>query len=334
MSVLRGILIVILLCSGCDATTPTTAPTPYVLDIPESFPTMSIPSDNPLTEEGIELGRKLFFDPILSIDSTISCASCHLPSAAFSDPLAFSKGVAGETGRNSMPIINIGWMRTLFWDGRALSVEDQALMPIQDEIEMGETLDNVVVKLTRHPEYPDLFDAAFQSRTITPELIAKSIAQYERTLISANSKYDRFKEGRATLTAREELGRSLFFNEKGDCFHCHGTSLFTNNRYHNNGLDEFPEDLGLANVTNHTFDAGKFKTPTLRNVEHTAPYMHDGRFQTLEEVVEFYNSGTQYSETIDPLIGRRRQMHLTDEEKAALVAFMKTLSDPSFLTAN
>ena len=332
MTASRGLLIVLLVCFGCDTSMPVSEPTPYTLDIPEAFPIMVIPSDNPLTEEGIALGRKLFFDPVLSIDSTVACASCHAPATSFSDPLAFSKGVAGETGRNSMPIINVGWMKTLFWDGRAISVEDQALQPIQDEIEMGETLENVVLKLKRHPAYPSLFEAAFQTNTITPELIAKAIAQYERTLISVNSKYDQFRAGTATLTPEEELGMNLFFNERGDCFHCHGPSLFTNNRYHNNGLDEFPEDLGLAAITGHPFDAGKFKTPTLRNIEYTAPYMHDGRFQTLEEVIDFYDAGTQLSETIDPLIGRRRQINLTADEKAALVAFLKTLSDPEFLT--
>ena len=331
MTLLRGLLIVLLVCVGCDTSAPVSEPTPYTLNIPQTFPDMIIPPDNPLTEEGIELGKKLFFDPILSVDSTISCASCHPPANAFSDPLAFSKGVAGETGRNSMPIINIGWMETLFWDGRAISIEDQALQPIQDEIEMGETLEHVVIKLKRHPEYPSLFDAAFQTTSISPELIAKAIAQYERTLISANSKYDQFRAGMATLTPEEELGMNLFFTERGDCFHCHGPRLFTDNRYHNNGLDEFPEDLGLAAITGRPFDAGKFKTPTLRNVEYTAPYMHDGRFQTLEEVIDFYDSGTQPSETIDPLIGRRRQINLTPEEKTALVAFLKTLSEPGFL---
>ena len=180
--------------------------------------------------------------------------------------------------------------------------------------------------------YPSLFDAAFLTTSITPELIAKALAQFERTLISVNSKYDQYRAGTATLTPEEELGMNLFFNERGDCFHCHGPSLFTNNRYHNNGLDEFPEDPGLAAITGHPFDAGKFKTPTLRNVEYTAPYMHDGRFQTLEEVIDFYDTGTQPSETIDPLIGRRRQINLTSEEKAALVAFLRTLSDPDFLT--
>lgn len=333
-SVFKASLILLLICFGCDSSPEDSSPTPVVLEIPAAFPVMEIPEDNPLTEEGIALGRTLFFDPILSIDSTVACASCHEPASAFSDPLAFSQGVDGVTTRNSMPIINVGWMETLFWDGRAMSVEEQALKPVENEVEMGERWDQVVKKIKRHAVYPAMFDDAFPSQSITPELIAKAIAQYERTLISADSKYDRFRAGEATLTEQEILGMNLFFNERGDCFHCHGTALFTDNRYHNNGLDEYPEDLGLAAITNHPTDAGKFKTPTLRNIEYTAPYMHDGRFETLEEVVEFYNSGTKYSETIDPLLGNRRQINLSEEEKAALVAYLKTLSDPGFLSTH
>lgn len=324
-------LLLLLLFWGCDVSVEHSSPVPVTLDIPANFPVLEIPEDNPLTEEGIELGRKLFFDPILSIDSTVACATCHAPASAFSDPLAFSQGVSGLTTRNSMPIINIGWMESLFWDGRAKGVEDQVLHPVENMVEMGEDWSHVVEKIERHPVYPNMFNDAFSMRSITPDFIAKAIAQYERTLISADSKYDRFKAGQATLSELEMKGMNLFFTEKADCFHCHGTMLFTDNRFHNNGLDEYPEDPGLSEITNRPFDVGKFKTPTLRNIEFTAPYMHDGRFKTLEEVVEFYNSGTKYSGTIDPLIGNRRLMHLTEEEKAALVAFMKTLSDPRFL---
>ena len=319
------------LLMGCDSDSTPAGPTPYELDLPEAFPVMEIPPDNPLTVEGVDLGERLFFDPILSIDSTISCASCHTPPSAFTDPVPFSEGVAGLTARNSMQIINIGWMNTLFWDGRAVSVEDQALQPVENEVEMGESWDNVVKKLRRHPEYPGLFEAAFETDQITSDLVAKSIAQYERTLISANSKYDRFLAGEEELTAEELLGRDLFFSERADCFHCHGNMLFSDNRFHNNGLDEFPEDLGLAGVSGQPFDAGKFKTPTLRNIEYTAPYMHDGRFETIEEVIEFYDSGIEPSETIDPLIGPFRRLNLTDEEKAALAAFLRTLTDPEFM---
>ncbi len=317
---------------GCDSSSVPSGPTPFELIIPNGFPDMDIPADNPMTVEGIELGKKLFFDPILSIDSTVACASCHLPEDAFSDPLAFSNGVAGKTGRNSMPIINVGWMNTLFWDGRALSVEDQALQPVENEVEMGESWDNVVRKLQRHPDYPELFVAAFETSIISADLVTKAIAQYERTLISSNSRYDQFRAGAIELTEQENLGLELFFTERADCFHCHSTRLFTDNRYHNTGLDEFYTDTGRAEITQSASDVGKFKTPTLRNVEFSAPYMHDGRFETLDEVISFYDTGAQPSETIDPLIGANRRLNLTEEEKAALVAFLKTLSDPKFLS--
>ncbi|MEZ4703411.1 MAG: cytochrome c peroxidase [Rhodothermales bacterium] len=285
-----------------------------------------------MTREGVALGERLFFDPILSIDSTVACGSCHDPAFSFSDPKAFSDGVAGKTGRNSMAVVNVAWMPTLFWDGRAGSVEEQALGPVENPVEMGESWPHVVEKLQRHPDYPRLFDEAFETSAITPELVVKAIAQYERTLISANARYDRFKAGEETLTAQEELGRTIFFGERGDCFHCHGTALFTDNRYHNNGLDAVPADSGLAGITGASFDLAKFKTPSLRNVAVTAPYMHDGRFETLEDVVTFYNAEVQPSATLDPLLGRTRREPLSDEEQAALVAFLHTLTDDDFLS--
>ncbi len=328
------VLLGLFLFTGCDTASPGNGdPTPYIPDIPESFPIMEIPEDNPMTVEGIDLGKRLFFDPILSIDSTVACASCHTPSAGFSDVVAFSNGVAGVTARNSMPIINAGWMKTLFWDGRAVSLEDQAHQPVVNGVEMGENWDHVVEKLQRHPDYPDLFGAAFGTKEVTADLATKAIAQYERTLISSNSRYDQFQAGANTLTGEEERGMNLFFSERADCFHCHGTALFTDNRYHNNGLDEFyDDDAGLAEITQKPFDVGKFKTPTLRNIELTAPYMHDGRFETLEEVIEFYDSGNKPSANIDPLIGPNRRLNLTDEEKASLVAFLRALTDVEFLS--
>ena len=335
---MQRIFIILLIGSslllGCDSDSGPQfeGPVPYELQIPEGFPDMPIPKDNPMTEAGVALGKKLFFDPILSIDSTVSCASCHAPSAGFSDLEQFSEGVAGKTNRNSMPIINAGWMKTLFWDGRASSLEDQARHPVENEVEMGETWKNVVQKLQRHPEYPLLFSEAFGTTKINTKLATMAIAQYERTLISADSKYDRYRAGLATFTELEKRGFNLFFSEQADCFHCHGTKLFTDNRYHNNGLEDYYHDIGLAEITERPYDTGKFKTPTLRNIAATAPYMHDGRFNTLEEVVDFYNEGTMAPETIDPLIGPNRRLNLTPEDKAALIAFLKTLTDEAFLS--
>ena len=308
-------------------------PTPLDMIRPDHFPPMAIPEDNPMTVEGVDLGKKLFFDPILSIDSTKACGSCHLPNASFTDNDQFSEGVAGVTGRNSMHIVNAGWMSALFWDGRAESLEAQALQPVANQVEMGETWSHVEEKLSRHPDYPILFAAAFGDGEITRDRVVKAIAQFERTLVSSESRFDDFLNGKENYSGEEEFGFELFNNETGDCFHCHGTVLLTDNQFHNNGLDEVPADSGLAAITGNTFDLGKFKSPSLRNVEFTAPYMHDGRFQTLEEVLRFYSEGFHRTSRTDPLIRARRHT-LTVEEQRAIVAFLKTFSDRKFLRAH
>ena len=206
------------------------------------------------------------------------------------------------------------------------------LNPCQSPVEMGEDWDRVVAKLERHPEYPALFARAFGDAPIDRQFVVQAIAQFERTLISADSKYDRWLAGQAEFTPEEERGFILFHTEEGDCFHCHVSPLFTDNEFHNNGLDLDPPDEGLAALTGKRFDRGKFKTPTLRNIEYTAPYMHDGRFQTLEEVVEHYDSGFHRIVLTDPLLLVRPNLDLIPADKRALVAFLKTLSDPQFQT--
>ena len=310
-------------------------PTPYNLTIPEFFPIIDIPEDNPLTVEGIALGRMLFYDPILSGDSTLSCAGCHKQEYAFTDENRFSTGIDGIMGdRNAMQVINMGWVKKLFWDGRADLVEGQALGPVENPIEMHDTWPNVVEKLTRHPDYPTLFFKTFGTWDITKELAAKAIGQFERTLISANSKYDLViaANNGVFLTDEEVNGFDIFNTEKGDCFHCHSGILFTDDLFHNNGLDSVQLDKGLGNITGNVHDNGKFKTPTLRNIALTAPYMHDGRFQTLEEVVDFYSEGLQFSESIDPLMKnvQRGGIQLTAQEKSDLIAFLHTLTDTTF----
>jgi cytochrome c peroxidase len=305
-------------------------PTAYTLEKPEGFPDINIPLDNPMTVEGIELGRKLFYDPILSADNTLSCAGCHAQNTAFSDSSQFSIGVDDIAGtRNSPTIINPVWGTSFFWDGRAETLEEQALEPVPNPIEMHLKWSEAVVKLGNHASYPSLFAKAFGTDKITKELTAKAIAQFERTLISANSKYDT-----RVFTDSEQRGFELYFSEKADCFHCHGTVLLTDNLFHNNGLDETFSDLGLGKRTQNPSDYGKFKTPTLRNIEFSAPYMHDGRFKTLEEVVDFYSDGLKYSESIDPLMKNvfREGVRLSDSEKVDLIAFLKTFSDTEFLT--
>lgn len=316
------------------------------LAIPEWLPDMEIPADNPLTEAGVELGRFLFFDPIMSIDSSISCASCHFPEQAFTDLKKVSKGVGGATGnRNAMSLVNVGfYTKGLFWDGRVNSLEDQAIIPIEDHREMNDTWENVEAKLRRHASYPEMFRAAFgveYTDEITRDLATKALAQFERTLVSGYSRFDRivFQNDldAGFFTDAEERGRELFFFELSQqiehpgCSHCHGGPLFTDNTFKNNGIDSVQtlndfEDLGLGGVTNRTGDKGKFRVPTLRNIELTAPYMHDGRFETLEEVLEHYSSGGHFADNLDANI---RPFTMTERDQQDLIAFMKMLTDTS-----
>lgn len=308
--------------------------TPYNLIIPEGFPDMFIPSDNPMTVEGVALGELLFHDPILSANNTQSCASCHISSNAFSDPNQFSVGIDGLSGfRNASTLTNVGWNNFLNWDGSAMTLEEQAFEPIRNHLEMNNTWSNVENDLNNDSTYLDLFRRAFNISYIDSNSVVKALAQYERTLISANSRYDKYIRQQLQLSPSELNGYVIFNSEKGDCFHCHGTNLFMNNDFNNNGLDIEPFlDLGLANITGNENDKGKFKTPTLRNIEYSAPYMHDGRFSTLEEVVEHYNNGGNYSTTIDPLMKNIGiGLQLTNQEKNDLIAFLKTLSDDDFL---
>ena len=321
-------------------------PTPVNLEIPPLFNSLllppSVPTDNPQTIEGIALGRKLFYEPLLSNDGTQACANCHLAEKSFSDPNRFSTGITGEMGtRNAMPIVNLAWnfQNRFLWDGGAYSLEDQVDDPIENPIEMNNTWPNVVATLQATSEYPDLFEQAFGTTTITREFVAKAIAQFERTLISGNSRFDQYLLGdNNAITAQEINGFNVFMDEnRGDCFHCHGNEfnpLWTNNAFHNNGLDASFEDLGLGGVTGDPLDYGKFKSPTLRNLAYTAPYMHDGRFATLDEVINHYSEGLVYSNTIDPLMKNIAEggAQLTDSDKADLKAFLLSLSEPGFTT--
>ena len=318
-------------------------PVELTLEIPQIFSdnilSPVIPIDNPQTSEGVLLGKKLFFDKILSGDQTIACASCHSPQSAFTNNTPTSVGIDGVFGtRNSMPLFNLAWNynERFAWDGKELSLERQALEPVENPIEMHSDWNDVIDRLQNHTEYPELFLKAFNTSTISKELAVKAIAQFERTLISANSKFDRFSLGQTNLTPQELNGLDVFLREdKGDCFHCHGNPnnpLWTDNDFHNNGLDETFSDLGLGAVTGDPNDNGKFRSPSLRNLDFTAPYMHDGRFLTLDEVINFYSEGLQNSATIDPLMKNLNQggVQLSSEDKADLKAFLLTLSDPSF----
>lgn len=300
-----------------------------------------IPTKNPLTEEGIALGKKLFFDTILSRDNTQSCASCHDPKKAFTDNLSFSIGVDGKKGkRNSMPLFNLAWNfnERFAWDGKELSLERQAFEPVSNPIELHSDWKEIAIKLNNNSEYTTLFNQAFGITKIDSTYVVKAIAQFERTLISANSKFDKFLLGQVTLTPEESNGFDVFMDEaRGDCFHCHGSNnnpLWTNNKFHNNGLDATFTDLGLGAVTGDPKDNGKFRSPSLRNLAFTAPYMHDGRFATLEAVIDHYSEGLKDSPTIDPLMKKidKGGVQLNPKDKADLKAFLLTLSDYDFIS--
>ncbi len=340
-----GFLFVFASCSSSDDNGNPNSATPISLEIPQLFEQLLlppyIPSDNPQTVEGIALGRKLFYEPLLSGDGSQACADCHLQENAFTDSRQFSVGIDGSVGgRNSMPIFNVAWNfnEKFFWDGRALSVEDQAFGPVVNPIEMNNTWPNAVASLQATSTYPDLFLEAFGTSTIDSVLVSKAIAQFERTLISGNSRFDRHLLGEDILTDSELNGFNVFMDEtKGDCFHCHGSNanpLWTDNIFHNNGLDASFTDNGLGVITGDPLDNGMFKSPSLRNLAYSAPYMHDGRFETLDEVINHYSEGLVFSETIDPLMKSIAEggVHLTEEDKADLKAFLLSLSEPGFTT--
>lgn len=316
-------------------------PTYTTVDLPAFVRTyiaaMPIPADNPLTKEGIELGRKLFYEKMLSNDLTMSCASCHKQENAFDDPRPFSQGTNGAFGnRNAMAVINAAWDVQFFWDGRRPSLEAQAHDPVTNPIEMANTWPTVVTRLQNSTTYPDLFFKAFGTRTVDSTLVFKAIAQFERTLVSFNSKFDKYYyQGDTTLfTAQEKHGLQLY-TTTGKCTHCHQfNTLLTDNTFVNNGLDDNPADAGLEKFTGKAVDRGKFKVPTLRNIELTAPYMHDSRFATLEQVVEQYSENVrQNSPNLDGhMTDFGSGLHLSAQEKADLVAFLKTFTDKDFTT--
>ncbi len=349
------LLSVIVMITGCRydkeeplPPPPATAATPYQLVIPPFFPPMDIPADNPLTVEGIELGRYLFWEKKLSGNNTQSCGSCHIPESGFSDHNQFSEGITGALGnRQSMALVNLGWAYNYFWDGRAQTLEDQVQQPVENPIEMNESWENALIELRNDPSYPPMFKAAFGSNDITQDRAAKAMASFLRTMISADSKFDRERIGNYTFTPLEDAGFTLFNTEGGvnaitgqpwggaDCFHCHGHAGMQMGDYlmHNNGLDShFQNDPGLAGITGNPLDSGKFKTPTLRNIALTAPYMHDGRFFNLNQVFDHYNSGGNISTTIDPFMeASGGGLFLTEVDELALIAFLNTLTDTSFI---
>jgi cytochrome c peroxidase len=322
---------------------------PYNLVYPTSFGSrFTIPADNPTTVEGVSLGRMLFYEPLLSKTNTISCGNCHEQSKAFSDGRILSIGVSGKpTRRNSMSLANLLWVKNLFWDGRVNGLENQVVFPLTHPDEMGQPLDVSAAKLAKTRQYPPLFQQVFGTTTITGDQITKALAQFERTLISADSPYDRSLEGNYKLSAAEQRGMELFMRgpapergvKGGNCAHCHGGTKFFQEVFHNNGLDSIAVlDKGRQEITNDALDNGRFRVATLRNIALTAPYMHDGRFTTLEQVLDHYNEHFHFSPNLSQELRTShneptgQRLGLTSSEKKDIVAFLHTLTDSTFIT--
>lgn len=333
----QSLLLIILVLSGAALLGCSESTGALDADVPEEtlipppgFPSMFLPSDNPFTEAKALLGRYLFYDTRFSRDYSVSCGSCHLQEHAFSDPNRISVGVEGRTGiRNAPSLTNVGYNLILLWEGGVRTLEQQAVVPIIHPDEMDMNTDSLVRRLQEEVLYKELFRNAWGDDEITIARITKSISTFERSLISANSPFDDFhrRDDKSALSESAQRGQELFFNETADCFHCHGGYNFTDNGLHNNGLSA-TEDQGRYEITQNELDKGKFKTPTLRNIAVTAPYMHDGRFATLEEVLNHYNRGGDGHPNSGSLI---RPLGLTDENIQDVIAFLQSLTDEEFL---
>jgi cytochrome c peroxidase len=369
LSGLSLIFLIFIACSKKDSTgSSTNDPVAAVLNLPSTpfnYSNPSLPAylnspvivgqinnnGNPVTDNGATLGRVLFYDKNLSLNNSISCASCHKQANGFSDPVAKSTGFnGGSTGRNSMGLVNAKYYPTgrYFWDQRASSLEQQTLMPIQDLVEMGMTLTQLETRVASLSYYPTLFQKAFGDPTVTSNRISLALSQFVRSIVSYQSKYD---VGRSAFpavpapapnavfpnfTAQENRGKEIYLSPQGGCAACHGTETFTAPNEKNNGLDMVTVDRGFGAVTGNTAMDATFKSTSLKNVELTAPYMHDGRFNTLEEVVEHYSTGVKNHPNLSPQLklpnGQPRLLNLNQQDKAALVAFLKTLTDPTIAT--
>jgi len=296
------------------------------LQVPAGLPPVVWPAGNPYSPEKAELGRYLYFDRRLSADGTVSCDSCHDPQHGFTDGAPLSTGIRGQKGARSAPsILNRAYSMAQFWDGRSATLEEQAIFPMESPIEMGNTRQAIVTTLSAIAGYHAMFARAFGSEGIDIDRVTMAIGCFERTLLSGNSPYDRYRIGmKSALSDGQVRGMSVFF-DKASCDRCHQGSNFTSNAYANEGVgtDRLDPDVGRYAVTHEARDWGAFKIPTLREIEHTAPYMHDGTLKTLEDVVEFYDKGGIPNKHLDANI---RPLHLSDGQKRDLVAFLRSLS--------
>lgn len=328
IEIVIAVLVIVLL--GCKKDTPTTVDNANEIELPKGFPAIPFPADNGFTQKRWELGKQLFYDPILSSDSTISCATCHKPELAFSDDVAFSNGVKERSGtRNSPSLANVAYHPYFTREGGVPTLEMQILVPIQEHNEFDFNIVLITERLLRNKHYVTLSQEAY-NRPPDHFVTTRALATFERSLISGNSSYDyfTFQNQPTALTEQEKKGMDLFFSEKTNCSKCHSGFNFTNYDFENNGLYEVYADIGRKRLTNEEKDLALFKIPSLRNVALTSPYMHDGSIKTLEEVIEHYNTGgktnTQKSNLIKPL-------QLSQAEKEQLVAFLKSLTDYEFI---
>lgn len=316
-----------LVVAGCSGTNDPGEP---LIMVPAGFPQPRFPADNQLTQERVDLGRKLFFDKQLSRTGEVSCGSCHLQENAFADPRRLSIGVEGRLGtRNAPSLANMVYNTSFFWDGGVPTLEQQAIQPIINPLEMNMALDSVTARVALDPVYVAMFRKAYNSEPRS-EFVTKAIASFVRTLVSGDSRYDRHQRGNAgALSDAEKRGMELFMGERTECTHCHVGFNFTNNGFRNNGLYATYEDRGRQLITEDPADEGTFKVPTLRNIALTAPYMHDGSLATLDDVLDHYMSGGKGHPFTDPTI---RPFTLTPQERADLIAFLNALTDESFTT--
>lgn len=330
MWILRFFLVFLMIWMiwGCEQTAYIPATKTINLDVPVGFPEPIIPDNNQLSEARIALGKKLFFEPALSLDSSISCASCHKQELAFADDRPVSPGIKGRLGfRNAPSLANMAFQPIFHKDGGVPNLDIQAVVPIEDENEMGMNLLDLAERLNQNPAYQEAFLDAYYD-IATPFTITRALAAFQRTLISSNSKYDQVQGGEAVFTAEEARGAALFFSDQAQCSSCHSGPNFTNHEFINNGLYLEYEDLGRRRVTILEEDVGKFRVPSLRNIELTAPYMHDGSLPTLEAVLQHYNQGGQSSPLQDERI---HPLNLQPQEITDLIAFLKTLTDYDFI---
>lgn len=325
------LLIVLVACKKeAENTTTPSRDSTNLLSIPEGFPPIPFPEGNELTAERWQLGKLLFFDRRLSINNSISCGSCHHPFLAFADNVAFSSGVFNRPGtRNSPSLANVAYQPYLLREGGVPTLEMQVLVPIQEHNEFNHNIVDIANELKSDTVYAEMSRKAY-NREVDPFVITRAISNFQRTIISGNSRYDQFhfQNNSAALNSQEKVGMSLFFSSKTNCSNCHGGFNFSNYQFENNGLDSVYTDIGRQRFTNDSADEALFKVPSLRNVGLTAPYMHNGSIKTLNEVIEHYNSGGKNHKHKSPLL---QPLHLSPTEKDALVAFLNALSDFEFI---